>query len=123
MNIEDLKLEVTCLEPSNINGIAKWIMHIRLDAQKNEITRISIYDVEKENFLIQNLPARVSEMTFAQTTYDGLEVNDPLNVWKTDYSQISLRLNRDAMGRFGIITLWLKQQDTTFVLMVSKTIK
>jgi hypothetical protein len=70
MNIEDLKLEVTCLEPSNINGIAKWIMHIRLDAQKNEITRISIYDEEKENFLIQNLPARVSEMTFAQTTYD-----------------------------------------------------
>ena len=123
MNIENIKLKLKCLEPNDINGTSTWIMYIRLDAQKNEITRISIYDEEEEIFLLKNLPSRVIDMTFAHTTIEGLEINDKLNVWNTDYSQFGIRLNRDAMGRLGIITSWLKEKNVTFVFMVEKEIK
>lgn len=122
MNIENLKVRLKCLDPNEINGISTWIMHIHLDAQKNEITRMSIYDENEEIFLIQNLPSRVIDMTFAHTTIEGLQINDNLNVWNKDYSQYGVRLNRDGMGRFGIITFWPKEQNRTFVFMVEKEI-
>lgn len=86
---------------------------------ENGIIFTSIINVDSNINWLEKTPMEIVQEDLSKFTIEGLRLDNPINKWNKDFSNIGIRFMRDAMGRPGVTILCFKNKNETISILPS----